>query len=281
MTNIFIPVIIVACIGCIAGIILTIASRFMQVPVDKTVAAIKDVLPGANCGACGFAGCEDYAQALGNDPDLSTARCPVGGAQTAVWIADILCKTADSSVQRVAVVRCSGNNQTTTNIMHINRLKSCRAAKTLFGGQKSCQYGCLGMGDCVKVCDYDAIRVIDGLAVVDRSVCVGCGKCKAVCPNEVIEILDKDDKVYVSCVSIAKGAVTKQTCSSGCLGCQRCKKECSQDAIIIENNLARIDYDKCVHCGACVEVCPTDVIVNARRKVKARPQTPHDGSVKM
>lgn len=281
MTNIIVPALIIAAIGCVAGIILTIAYKIMQVPVDETVAAIRGALPGANCGACGYAGCDDYAKALADNHDLSTALCPVGGAQAAMWIAGILGKTADSSTPKVAVVLCSGNSATTYDIMNLSRLKSCRAAKTIFGGQRSCQHGCLGRGDCENVCDYNAVHVVNGLAVVDRSRCVGCGKCKFVCPNHVIDIREMTDTVYVSCRSVAKGAVTKQICSSGCLGCQRCKKACPHDAIIIENNLARIDYEKCEHCGACVEVCPADSIISHEKKVKARPKGDHDGSIKM
>lgn len=266
MGSIIFPAIMVAVIGLVAGIILTIASKLMYVPVDERVAAVREALPGANCGACGYAGCDDYAAALGADPSLSTALCPVGGAAVAAEIASIMGVEAGDVEAKVATVMCAGSNAVTSQIMEADRIHTCKAAKNFFGGQWACPHGCLGLGDCVAECAYDAIRVINGVAVVDREACVGCGACAKACPNHIIDMVGEKSKVYVACRSVAKGAATRKACSVGCIGCKKCEKACKFEAVTIENNLARVDYDKCKNCGLCAKECPTGAIVNLRKK---------------
>lgn len=266
MGTILLPAVIVAVIGLVAGIILTIASKLMYVPVDERVAAIREALPGANCGACGFAGCDDYANALGEDPEMSTALCPVGGAVVATQIAGILGVEAGSVEAKVATVMCGGNFGVTKQIMEADRIHTCKSAKMFYGGQWACPYGCLGLGDCALACAYDAIKVVNGVAKVDRDKCVGCGACAKACPNHIIDMISEKSKVYVACKSIAKGAKTRKICSTGCIGCMKCQKTCKFDAIYVENNVAQIKFDACKNCGLCAKECPTGAIVNLRKK---------------
>ena len=266
MTMIIIPAVIVAAVGLIAAIILTIASKLMFVPVDEKVAAVREVLPGANCGGCGFAGCDDYAAAFADDPDLSTSLCPVGGPEVAGKIAEIVGGSAGDVEPEVAMVMCQGSYDKTKPIMSSDKIFSCKTAKMFYDGQWACAYGCLGLGDCFDVCKFNAIDVYDGLAHIDRDKCVGCGACKDACPNDVIEMVKKKNLVLVACKSTDKGAKTRKNCETGCIGCMKCQKTCKFDAITVENNLARIDQDACKNCGMCEKECPTGAIVNFRKK---------------
>ena len=254
MGTVVLPAIIVAAVGLIAGIILTIAAKLMFVPVDERVAAIEEVLPGANCGACGFAGCSDYAKALGNDADVSTSLCPVGGV-------------AGGDVDpKIAMVMCKGTLEATRQIEELDRIHSCKSAKMFYGGNWACPYGCLGMGDCADACQFDAIRVVDGVAQIDREKCVGCEACMKACPNHIIQMVGKKNLFVVACQSKAKGAQTRKACTAGCIGCMKCQKICKFEAVTVENNLATIDYDKCKNCGMCAKECPTGAILSFRKK---------------
>lgn len=266
--NILIPVVIVVVIGLVAGVILTIASKLMYVPIDQLVADIREELPGANCGACGFAGCDDYASALGKDKGetLSPSMCPVGGPDLAAKLAELLGVEATAADPKVATVLCGGNAAAAKKLMDYEGIDTCKAASQFYGGQWACGYGCLGLGDCAAACDYGAICVADGLAVVDREKCVGCGMCTKACPKNLIEVHSKKDLIYVACKSKAAGAQTRKSCSAGCIGCRKCEKACRFDAIVIENNLARVDFEKCKNCGLCAKECPTGAIVNLRPK---------------
>ena len=266
MGTIIIPAVIVAVVGLIAAVILTIASKLMYVPVDEKVAAIREVLPGANCGACGFAGCDDYAAAFGENPALSTALCPVGGSSIASQIAGILGVDAADAEEKVAMVMCQGNYGVTRQIMEADRIHTCKEAKMFYGGQWACPYGCLGLGDCFNVCKFDAIRVENGVARINRDKCVGCGACDDVCPNNIISMVNKKNLVFVACKSMEKGAKTRKTCENGCIGCMKCQKTCKFEAIKVENNVAQVDLEACKNCGLCEKECPTGAIVNYRKK---------------
>ena len=266
MGTIIIPAVIVAVVGLIAAVILTIASKLMYVPVDEKVAAIREVLPGANCGACGFAGCDDYAAAFGENPALSTALCPVGGSSIASQIAGILGVDAADAEEKVAMVMCQGNYGVTRQIMEADRIHTCKEAKMFYGGQWACPYGCLGLGDCFNVCKFDAIRIVNGVARIDRDKCVGCGACDDTCPNNIISMVNKKNLVFVACKSMEKGAKTRKTCENGCIGCMKCQKTCKFEAIKVENNVAQVDLEACKSCGLCEKECPTGAIVNYRKK---------------
>ena len=268
MSEIMIPVLLVVAMGFVFAVILTIASKIFFVPVDETVTNLRAELPGANCGACGFAGCDDYAAALAADPSIGANKCPVGGADVAAKLAAILGIDAGSTEPQVAVVMCNGNAQAAKKLMEYQGLSTCTAAKQLFGGDNMCPYGCLGLGDCEAACAYDAIHVCDGVAVVNRDACVGCGVCAKTCPNHVIRIAPAKNKVVVQCHSKDSGAKTRKACTNGCIACKKCEKVCKFEAIKVEDNHAMIDPEKCKNCGLCAKECPTGAINNMRAKRK-------------
>jgi len=266
MNIMVIAIVLVVVIGLVSAVILSVASKFFAVEVDERFTDLRAALPGANCGGCGFAGCDDYANALVADNTLSCSKCPVGGADVAAQLAEILGVTADAAEKEVAVVMCNGTVDATKTLMTYEGIQTCSAAKQFFGGLSSCPYGCMGLGDCEAACDYDAIHVCYGVAVVNRDKCVGCGVCAKKCPNSVIRIAPAKNKVVVQCNSKAGGAVTRKTCTNGCIGCKKCEKACKFDAVHVENNLAMIDPEKCKNCGLCAKECPTGAINNMRLK---------------
>lgn len=261
MSAIITPVILVVVVGAIAAVILTLAAKFMAVPVDETAVAVREVLPGANCGACGYAGCDDYAAALAANPkEVAPNLCIPGGAGTSGKISQILGVDAGSSVPVVARVRCSGISEKTKEDMEYQGFKSCQANKLFFNGHGACKFGCMGYGDCVAACKFDAIHICNGVAVVDREACVGCGACAKACPNQLIEIVPQTARVFVGCSSCDTGKETRAVCEVGCIACKICEKECKFDAIHVENNHAVIDPEKCKNCGMCAKKCPRNII---------------------
>lgn len=245
------------------------ASLKFAVVVDPQVADIDAVLPGVNCGACGYAGCTSLARALAEGKEPATA-CLAGGAEVAAAVAAILGVDAGSAVRRVAVVHCKGAAGVALDKGVYHGVPDCRAAALVGGGPKLCGHGCLGLGTCERACLFDAIHVgPDGLAHVDRQACTGCGTCVGVCPKRIIDLMPDSERVYVRCSSPLKGKVVKNACPVGCIGCTRCVKACPVEAIAMAQGLARIDPEKCVSCGLCVGVCPTgniDDLVAVRYK---------------
>ena len=254
------PVLLTVGIAAVAAVMLALASKFFSVPVDEQQVAIRECLSGANCGACGFAGCDDYAKALADDPTVPSNLCAPGGDQAATKIAAILGQEAMDVIEKVAIVHCSGINDVAKKEMEYQGLKSCAAAKGFFGGPGQCKFGCIGLGDCEAACPHGAISVCEGVAKVDRSICIGCGICAKTCPQHLIEIVPLKSRVVVGCSSCDKGKATTNACDRGCIGCKKCEKECPFDAIHVENNHAVIDYDKCKSCGKCSKVCPRHII---------------------
>lgn len=266
MEVILIAIVIVGVIGLVCAGILTIASKIFFVPVDETFANLRAELPGANCGACGYAGCDDYAQALADDHSLSCTKCPVGGADVAAKLADVLGVEAGTADKEVAVVMCNGDNNASKKLMDYDGLMTCAAASQFFGGVNQCRYGCLGYGDCEVSCEYNAIKVINGVAKVDRDNCVACGMCVKACPKGIIRISTAKNLNIVQCKSVEKGGVTRKACSNGCIGCKKCEKICKFDSVHVEDNLAFINPDTCKNCGMCEKECPTGAIINMRKK---------------
>ncbi len=271
MNSIAIAVLVLAVISVICGVGLCIASKFMAVEVDERIPQVRACLPGANCGACGFAGCDGYASALVEDPELAVNLCVPGGATAASDIGKVLGREAGETVRMVAEVRCSGTCEATSVKMDYNGIETCAGAKLLFGGTGACVYGCIGLGDCARVCPENAIRITTvpgkesqtgaGLARVDTRACIGCGLCAKTCPNNVIAIRPFASHVVVDCNSHQKGAGTRKACKAGCIGCRLCEKNCHTGAITVTDNLASIDYAKCDGCGKCIEVCRAGCLV--------------------
>ncbi|MBR0374543.1 MAG: RnfABCDGE type electron transport complex subunit B [Mogibacterium sp.] len=260
MSGIAIPVIVVVVCGLVASILLVVASKVFAVPVDQRVSEVRDVLPGANCGGCGFAGCDDYASSVVNDESVSCSACTVGGAACAAKIAEILGRDAGSADPMAAQVLCNGTDEASRKILEWQGMQSCKGAKTFFSGMSACRYGCMGLGDCVNACQFGAIGIVDGVAKVDRDQCVACGACVRECPQGIIKLVPKKSEVFVLCSSKDKGALTRKNCDNGCIGCGKCAKVCKFEAITVENNLAVIDPAKCKNCGMCLKECPTGAI---------------------
>lgn len=258
--NILIPVLIVTVIGALAGLGLAIASIVMAVPVNKKAEAIRQALPGANCGACGYSGCDAYAKALA-DGGKQTNLCAPGGAAVTEEIAAILGVAAGATHPKTAVVRCQGRICNTKTQYDYEGVKSCKMAAQLFGGPGSCKYGCLGFGDCAAACDYDAIRICDGVAVVDPAKCKACRTCVAACPKSLIQVAPMEEpKALVLCCNHDKGGVTRKVCSTGCIGCMKCQKLCPTGAIKVHDSAAYVTTELCNGCGECQKVCPTGCI---------------------
>ena len=253
--------IVVTVIGIICAVMLSVASKVMAVKVDERIPLVRECLPGANCGGCGFPGCDGYAAALVNDEDTPLTLCAPGGAGAAAAIGKVLGKDAGEMVKKYAFVNCLGDCDATGNKMQYMGIETCVGAKTLFGGSGKCTFGCLGLGDCTRACPSDAIHIgKKGIARVDFRVCTGCGACANVCPNHIISILPAAIQVQISCSSHERGPAVKAKCSAGCIGCSLCSKKCPEGAIHMDNNLAVIDYEKCTGCGTCASVCPSKCI---------------------
>jgi len=248
-------------VGAVFGIALAYAARKFKVVVDPRVEAVRDVLPGANCGACGFAGCQGYAEAVVNDPNLSAGLCAPGKADIAAMVAKITGKVPPEVVPMVATVFCRGDVCKASRRFIYDGVKDCRAAILVAGGDKTCQYGCLGYGTCSRACPFGAISMSkDGLPVIDREKCTACGVCVSACPKSIIALTPTAKKVHIRCSSRDKGPVVKKACELGCIACGLCVKGCPEGAITVENFLAKIDYEKCTNCETCVLLCPQRTI---------------------
>ena len=258
-------VIVLSVIGVLAAALLYFTAKKFKVEEDGRIGLIADLLPGANCGGCGFAGCRNLAENIVKSNNVKDNRCPVGGDEVAKKIAAILGLEAEKTEPKIAVVKCNGTHEATNVKANYDGVSSCFFANSLFAGEKGCRYGCLGYGDCVAACAFDSISIDEttGLPVVNEETCVGCGACVKACPRHVIELRNKGVKgrrVFVSCINCEKGAVAKQSCTNACIGCAKCVKVCKFDAITVDKNCAYIDFEKCKLCRQCVEVCPTGAI---------------------
>lgn len=258
MNPILLAVLLLAGLGLFAGLILAIASVLMAVPVDERVEAVREALPGANCGACGYSGCAGYANAMVNE-DAPVGLCSPGGNEVAEATGKLLGKSGNV-VRQTAMVRCGGCEEFTARKLDYHGIPSCRAATQFFGGNWLCNYGCLGYGDCAAACEYGAITIKDGLAHIDSSLCRGCTKCTVACPKKLIVMNDGNVRGVVRCSNRDKGAQTRKACKVGCIGCGKCQRTCEHDAIHVVNNVAVIDEEKCIGCGKCAEACPVKCI---------------------
>lgn len=265
MSVVVTTILVLCAIGVTAAVILYFVAQKFKVFEDPRIDEVEEALPAANCGGCGFPGCRAFAETLVKSDTMDGLNCPVGGNTVMANIAGILGQEVSNSVPMIAVVRCNGNCESRPKINIYDGASSCSIASSLYGGDTACQYGCLGLGECVDACDFDAMYMDEktGLPVIDQDKCVACGACVSACPKSIIELRKKgpkDRRIFVSCVSHDKGGVARKACKSACIGCGKCVKECPFGAIEMKDNLAYIDYEKCKLCRKCVVVCPTHAI---------------------
>ena len=261
VTGIIIAAAVVGGTGLFIGLFLGFAGTKFAVEVDEREEAITGVLPGNNCGGCGYAGCSGLAAAIVKG-EAEISGCPVGGAPVAAKIGEIMGIEAGATVRKTAFVKCAGTCDKAKQDYEYHGIHDCIMVNMMQnGGPKACNYGCLGEGTCVAACPFDAIHIVDGVAVVDKEACKACGKCVAVCPKHLIELVPYDQKHLVQCSSQDKGKDVMKACSVGCIGCRMCVKVCEAGAVTVENNIAHIDPEKCTNCGACAAKCPKKIIL--------------------
>jgi electron transport complex protein RnfB len=264
--TILVTIISLSLLAMLAAVILYFVAQKFKVYEDPRIDEVQALLPGANCGACGFAGCRNFAEALVKADTFEDLNCPVGGTSVMEEAAKILGKEALAVEPLVAVLLCNGTSEYRPNTTKYDGVPDCRIAHSLYGGETDCSYGCLGYGDCVRACDFDAMFMNNetGLPEIIDDKCVACGACVKACPRNIIELrkkAKKDRKIYVACSNCDKGGPARRACKVACIGCGKCFNVCKFDAITIENNLAYIDASKCTFCRKCIDECPTNSII--------------------
>ena len=260
LLEVLVPILSIAGLALLFGGLLGFATKKFYVEVDPKVGQIMELLPGVNCGGCGFAGCGQFADSVAKGV-AGYGDCPVAGEATSMEIAAVMGVEAQATGRKIAFVKCNGIDDNVKKNYDYSGLKNCvSAAQLALGGNKACSHACIGLDSCKEACPFDAIAMVDGVSVIDEDKCVACGKCIEACPKGLIDMVYEKAKVRVMCNSKDKGKDVREKCSAGCIACTLCKKNCPEDAIIIENNIAIVDYDKCTSCRACVEKCPTKCI---------------------
>ncbi len=258
-------IVVITLLGVTLAAVLFLVARKFRVEEDPRIDEIEKLMPGANCGGCGFAGCRAFADSCVKAGNLDNNFCPVGGNETMKQVAAVLGCAAVEQAPKVAVIRCNGSCANRPKVNEYDGLATCRVKAALYSGDTGCAYGCLGCGDCVAACENDALKMNPetGLPELDEEKCGACGKCVKACPKGVIELRNKGPRgmrVYTSCVNKDKGPAVKKACAAACIGCGICAKTCTHGAIVLENNVAYIDYTKCKLCRECEALCPTGAI---------------------
>ena len=262
VTGVFGATALVGGTGVVIGLLLGLAGKKLHVDVDEKEEIILELLPGVNCGACGYPGCDGLASAIAAGKAPANA-CTVANSDTHSEIATVMGTEVETTGKQVAFVKCAGSCDKTKKKSNYYGIEDCRKAnQTPGGGPLQCEYGCMGYGSCVRVCQFDAIHIVDGIALVDKEKCTACGLCISECPKGLIELVPYNTGHFVRCNSNDKGKDVKKACSIGCIGCKLCEKACDYDAVHVNDFLALIDYDKCTNCGECAKKCPTKVILS-------------------
>lgn len=263
--EILLPILVFVGLGGLMGIMLAIASKAFAVKTDERVEAIAEILPGANCGGCGYTGCRALAESIVKG-EAKCSSCPVGGDEAASAIAEVMGVESSATVKLRAQVMCSGTSEYARKKYVYEGVHDCIAATKLGGGDKLCPNGCIGLGTCVNKCPFNAIVLVDGVAVVDYHKCRGCGVCANACPKGLIRLIPFDSYHWVGCMAVENGKATRKYCKVGCIGCNICAKNCEEGAITVTDFVASIDYEKCTGCNACVEKCPRQIIWSAEKQ---------------
>ncbi len=259
MTSVLIAFAVVTTVGLVAGILLALAAHFLSVPENETTKKVRECLPGINCGACGYNGCDEYAKAVAENGE-KTNLCIPGADDVASNVAEVMGADPQDVIEMVAFVGCNGTPDATNKTNEYNGIHSCVASSMIYGGPNNCKYGCLGCGDCAISCPVNAICMEDGIAHINRNICIGCGLCVKKCPKNIIRLIPQTARIAVMCNNKEKGGAARKKCINACIACKKCELNCPSDAIKVVDNLATIDYDKCTSCGICAEVCPTKCI---------------------
>ena len=260
--DIVIPFFVLGLLGAGFAILLSVSYRFLSVKDDPKLELFLSILPGSNCGACGHAGCRAFAEDLAKETAEPTG-CLAGGLTVAAKLSEAMGITAEAQAELIAFVACNAGRKISKTKYIYAGVDNCQAANMLFGGDKYCDYGCIGLGSCERVCPFDAIHVnADGLSVVDRDKCRACQLCVKACPRKLISMVPKQQTVFIACKNLDKGKKAKEVCAISCIACRICERNCPAKAITMVDNLAVIDYTKCTQCGVCVEKCPQKTILH-------------------
>ena len=273
MSILIYSVLTLGALGLIYGLGLAFASKKFHVEIDPKIETINEILPSANCGACGYPGCAAYAEAV-VEKGAEINLCAPGGDNVIKHIAQIMGMEATTADRKVAIIHCQSGGKDNTNFKYnYQGIETCKAAILVSGGPNACNYGCVYQYDCVRACKFDAMHIDDnGMIIVNNDNCTGCGACAIACPRDLIEMVSIKKRVHILCASHDNGAVSRKACgnNTACIACTLCVKKCPVDAITMDDNLAIIDYDKCIVCGLCADVCPTSAIFDPLKEVRAQ-----------